>query len=98
MKKLYLFRFLLAVIIGSCLIPSLSNGSERETKTTAEKPVKAGTAYSGYSVDGRTSASVLAAKRSHAVDKKDEIGLSIFSGLFVIAVIGFFSQKFFEKK
>lgn len=63
----------------------------------AEKSEKS-PAKSGYSVDGRTSASVLAAKRSHEVAKEDEIGLAVFSGLFVIAIIGFFSQKLFEKK
>lgn len=55
-------------------------------------------AKSGYSVDGRTSASVLAAQRSHEASKEDEIGLSVFSGLFVIALIGVFAQKLFENK
>ncbi|MDD2759579.1 MAG: hypothetical protein PHH11_04735 [Methylomonas sp.] len=53
---------------------------------------------SGYAIDGSASASVLAAKRSHKVARDDEIGLSVFSGLFVIAIIGFFSSKLFEKK
>lgn len=53
---------------------------------------------SGYSVDGRTSASVLAAKRSHQVAREDEIGLSVFSGLFAIAIIVFFSKKYFDSK
>lgn len=52
----------------------------------------------GYSADGRTSASVLAAKRSHEVAKEDEIGLSVFSGIFVIAVIGFFAKNYFDNK
>lgn len=56
------------------------------------------TAKPGYSVDGRTSASVLAAKRSHEVAREDEVGLSVFSGLFAIAVIGFFTHQYFNKK
>lgn len=52
----------------------------------------------GYSVDGRTSASVIAAKRSHAVSKDDETGLAIASGLIVIGVIVFFSQTLLNKK
>jgi hypothetical protein len=52
----------------------------------------------GYEVDGRTSASVLAAKRSHEVTKSDELGLSIVSGLFVIAIIGYFSHLWFDRK
>lgn len=52
----------------------------------------------GYAVDGRTSASVLSAKRSHEVPKEQETGLAIYSGLMVIAIIGFFSTKLFEKK
>lgn len=63
-----------------------------------EKSAKDPNSKPGYSVDGRTSASVLAAKRSHQVAKKDEIGLSVFSGLFAIAVIGFFSKKLFDNQ
>lgn len=77
---------LLATLVG---ISPISFAGEKSDKAYS-KP--------GYSVDGRTSASVLAAKRSHEVSKEDEIGLSVFSGLFVIALIGFFSQKLFEKK
>ena len=72
---------------------SLEAGPAKPT----EKSSKIATSKAGYSVDGRTSASVLAAKRSHQVAKEDEIGLAVFSGLIVIAVIGFFSQKLFEK-
>jgi hypothetical protein len=52
----------------------------------------------GYEVDGRTSASVLTAKRSHRVASSDELGLSIYSGLLVIAVIAFFSRQWFDRK
>lgn len=69
--------------------PSATASTEKSAINANEKP--------GYAIDGRTSASVLAAKRSHQVSKDDEIGLTVFSGLIVIAVIGFFSQKLFEK-
>ena len=55
-------------------------------------------AYTGYEIDGRTSASVLAAKRSHEVSSRDKNGLAIFSGIFVIGLVVFFSQVFFKKK
>lgn len=71
----------------------LSSGLLIATPLTAKEKAKP-----GYSVDGRTSASVLAAKRSHEVAKEDEIGLSVFSGIFVIAVIGFFAKNHFDNK
>ena len=45
--------------------------------------------YTGYEVDGRTSASVIAAKRSHTISKQDEMGWTVFSGIFVIGAIVF---------
>lgn len=45
--------------------------------------------YAGYDVDGRTSASVLAAKRSHSVSKNDETILAVFSGILAIGLIFF---------
>lgn len=90
MNKPHSFKYICLVLLATlaCLSPT-TFGAEKSDKEHS-KP--------GYSVDGRTSASVLAAKRSHEVAKEDEIGLSVFSGLFVIALIGFFAQKLFEKK
>jgi len=51
----------------------------------------------GYAADGRTSASVLAAARSHQVADEDAVGLSVFSGLIVIGVVAFLLPKLFEK-
>ena len=45
--------------------------------------------YAGYRTDGRATASVLAAKRSHAVSKEDETGLALFSGLIAIGALAF---------
>lgn len=54
--------------------------------------------YTGYEVDGRTSASVLTAKRSHSVAREDEVGLAVYSGVFVIGLIIFFAQQLNRKK
>lgn len=55
-------------------------------------------AKSGYEVDGRSSASVLAAQRSHQVSKSDETGLAVVSGLMAIGVIVFLVGIFTEKR
>ena len=85
MKKHFGFKHLMQVLLTSIILITPPLAAKENAKP-------------GYAVDGRTSASVLAAKRSHEVAKEDEIGLSVFSGLFVIAIIGFFSTKFFDKK
>ncbi|WP_150049622.1 hypothetical protein [Methylomonas rhizoryzae] len=51
----------------------------------------------GYAADGRTSASILAAKRSHQVADRDALGLSVFSGLIVIGLVAFWLPKLFDK-
>ncbi len=57
-----------------------------------------GSKYATYSVDGITSASKLAAQRSHTVAGKDERNFSIFTGITVIFMVYFFSQfGFFDK-
>lgn len=53
--------------------------------------------YAGYQTDGRTSASVLSAKRSHSVSPQDELGLTLFSAFFVIGAIAF-AANFLEKR
>ena len=55
------------------------------------------TKYLGYSVDGITSASKLAAQRSHTVAGKDERNFAIFTGIVVILIIFFLSQIEFSK-
>ena len=52
----------------------------------------------GYEIDGRTTASVIVAKRSHAVSDRDQIGLAVFSEVFAIGLIAFFAQIMNEKK
>lgn len=79
-----------AMLWATLTITSATASAAENNKQTYEKP--------GYAVDGRTSASVLAAKRSHEVAEEDALGLAIFSGLFVIAVIGFLSHQWFDRK
>ncbi|ANE56148.1 MULTISPECIES: hypothetical protein [Methylomonas] len=55
-------------------------------------------AKTGYEVDGRTSASVLAAKRAHTPAKTEETGLAVYSGVFAIGLIIFFAQLLNDKK
>lgn len=66
-------------------LPALAPAAETQTKT-------------GYEVDGRTSASVLAAKRAHTPAKSDETGLAVYSGVFAIGLIIFFAQLLNSKK
>ncbi len=54
--------------------------------------------YSGYSMDGVTSASKLAAQRSHTVAGQDERNFAVFTGVVVIMIVVFFSQIVFNKK
>ncbi|MGY6275014.1 hypothetical protein [Methylomonas sp. MgM2] len=90
MKTIFRLRYSMPVLLACITFIA--------TPITAKENSTEGNSKPGYSVDGRTSASVLAAKRSHEVAKEDEIGLSVFSGLFVIAVIGFFAKQYFEKR
>lgn len=77
---------------------SSNSANASESKSSNEVTTKQARKYSGYSVDGRTSASVLAAKRSHSASKQDEMGLAMFSGLIVIGLIVFFVQTLSKKK
>ncbi len=49
-------------------------------------------------VDGTTSASQLRARKSHSVSKQDEIGLTVFFGLIILAVMVFFLKPFRARK
>jgi hypothetical protein len=77
---------------------TVADALSQRSDTAAGKNAPRSTTYSGYEVDGRTSASVLAAKRSHSVSKQDENGLAIFSGIFVICLIVFFTRELSKKK
>ena len=90
MKRQHRLTKLLALVLTAFTLATANVHAVEKEKKAYEKP--------GYAVDGRTSASVLSAKRSHEVAKEDEIGLAVFSGLFVIAIIGFFSHEWFKRK
>ena len=72
----------LRILIMLCLLVSsgINHAESREAASTT-------VARTGYEVDGRSSASVLAAQRSHAVSSQDQTLLSVFSGLLVIGVV-----------
>ncbi|MCQ8181124.1 hypothetical protein NP603_08390 [Methylomonas sp. SURF-1] len=72
----------LALLLG---LPALAPAAETQTKT-------------GYEVDGRTSASVLAAKRAHTPVSSEETGLAVYSAVFAIGLIIFFAQLLNGKK
>lgn len=54
--------------------------------------------YAGYSMDGVTSASKLAAQRSHTVAGEDERNFAIFTGIVVVLIVVGFTQIVFNKK
>lgn len=63
------------------------------------QPQKVGeTKYLGYSVDGRTSPSVLAAQRSHTVAGRDERNFAVFTGIAAILIIYFLIQIVFKRR
>jgi len=49
-------------------------------------------------IDGATGASKLRAKKSHSVSTQDETKLTVFLGLFAMAIIVFFINVFTNKK
>lgn len=49
-------------------------------------------------MDGFTSASKLAAQRSHTVAGKDERNFAVFTGITVILIVMFFAQIIMDKK
>ncbi len=77
---------------------SVSAIAASETTSETAKNNSGSDKYAGYSVDGRTSASVLSAKRSHAVSEEDERGLAVYSGLIVIGLIVFFVYALTKRK
>lgn len=96
----------LVICICTALLVSSSLVSALESQTSEQKPLKKNSTHSVIEakqvdkklVDGTTSASKLRAKRSHSVSKQDENGLTIFFGLIVLSVIGFFMKPFSERK
>ncbi len=83
------------LLTGSILVTVCDDANaDNKSRKFEERSIQEKT---GYEVDGRTSASVLAAQRSHSVGAKDKMGLAIYSGIFVIGLIVFFVQLLNEK-
>lgn len=53
--------------------------------------------YAGYEVDAFSSASKLAAQRSHTPAGEDERNFAVFTGIVVVLVVVFLSQILFKK-
>lgn len=91
-------RSSLKTLLAILLITYSLTGLAQANTADSGKPAQPSKSYSGYSVDGRTSASVITAKRSHTVATEDERGLAIYSGLIVIGLIVFFVHALSKKK
>ena len=72
-------QWLCGVLLGGCMINASISVAD-----TQQIVIK-----TGYEVDGRTSASVLAAQRSHSVSSKDQTVLSVCTGLLAIGIVIF---------
>lgn len=96
-----IFAFLLVAIKPEALAVS---SSESKVVQTSNGLVRYGdyravnVAEQYNEIDGATSASQLRAKKSHAGAKQNETKLTIFLGLFVIALIVFFVDVLTKKK
>jgi hypothetical protein len=97
MKSLRLFLLVLLAVISNVTLARDTDvvGKKKQTESIS---ISEDAKYAAYSVDGITSASKLAAQRSHTVAGKDERNFAIFTGITVIFMIYFFSQfDFFNK-
>ena len=88
-----LLTALLAAGLPAAAAGSVSGGLDAEPALAV--PV---TGYrTGLEFDGRSSASVIAAQRSHAVSDEDQTLLAVFTGIFAIGLI-VFVVRFLIKK
>lgn len=83
---------LLLLLTTPSLLTAKPPSIEDKSKSSAREQ------YTGYTVDGRTSASVLAAQRSHSIAGKDETNFAIYSGATVICMILIFAHFLSNKK
>lgn len=98
--KLVTMIFFAIIILGQPVMAE--SGESRDTLNQTERKLQPhkveGTKYSGYSADGRTSPSVLAAQRSHTPAGKDERNFSVFTGIAAILIIYFLIQIFYKRR
>jgi hypothetical protein len=102
MKALSLFLIAIFAIITNLAYAKEVTSVNRKTTVAPlqmqSKSISQEDRYAAYKVDGFTSASKLAAQRSHTVAGKDERNFAIFSGISVILIVYFFSQfDFFDE-
>lgn len=94
---------LMAVLVGTNLSAAESARSEHEmsepgTVTVKSKQYQPGSKYEGYEIDAFTTASKLAAQRSHTVAGEDERNFEIFTGITVVIIVYFLTQfDFFDR-
>jgi|GEM_PF-1491191 len=95
--------FLAAVLVSASLNAAepVRPASEKSTSATlAAKPkqYQPESTYEGYEIDAFTTASKLAAQRSHTVAGKDERNFEIFTGITVVLMVYFLTQfDFFDR-
>ena len=105
MKKTSIYLVLCALVVLSPVLPAQSflavntvQLAKSEADDSYSDAMEQAYKLKKNEVDGTTSASQLRAKRSHSASKENESKLTIFLGLFVIAVILFFAYEFSNKK
>lgn len=94
---------LVVLIFSGTVVSGVAESNVVATQPTVQKQAKPirnqdpDDKYWAYSMDGVTSASKLAAQRSHTVAGKDERNFAIFSAVTVVLIIYFFTQfEFFR--
>jgi len=102
MKKNIIYKSLMVL-----LLISSSSLSKAESFVSIEKVenivvnavhYNTSTVKSDKTIDGKTGASKLRAQKSHSVSTQDETKLTVFLGLFAMAIIIFFISFFTNKK
>ncbi|GEM_PF-2730052 len=103
MKKDIIYKFLIALLIIS--FSALTKAESVIPIEAIDDAVVRTVSYKGSSsvkleksIDGKTGASKLRAKKSHSVSKQDETKLTVFLGLFAMAIIVFFVKFFTNRK
>ena len=98
--KTFLFVFILLTVplAYSAGASERANSQANPVETTAKPYNAKSEKYPGYSMDGVTSASKLAAQRSHTVAGEDERNFAIFTGVVMISIVVFVTQIVMNKK
>lgn len=97
-KTAYLTLFCLLLMIVSPLAFTKESSALNSVQTAKTEKFYKSTKGIQKKIDGTTSASKLRAKKSHSVSKQDETKLTVFLGLFAIAIIVFFLRAMTDKK